>query len=122
VERVNGSVEYSYGSLEQAPELVLSGGKWAAVGYSGGSEAQIEFQNGDTSYVVFSRMVRTNFEPGEPNDPAISDGVIVLRDERVVSVKLCVGSDSLPISTTELEELIPREDELFTYETQRADP
>ena len=94
-----GEAEYRFGDGE--PELVLSGGRWASVPYSGGGEAQVAFASGDTSYVVFSRIVRTNFAAGEPNDPAISDGVIVLEDKEVIGIQLC--------------------DDLFSWETDLAE-
>ncbi|MDJ0642857.1 MAG: hypothetical protein QNJ15_08570 [Erythrobacter sp.] len=113
--------QYRFGKGEGA-DLVLSEGTWASVAYSGGGEAQIKFENGDTSYVVFSRIVRTNFEPGEPNNPAISDGVVVLRGEEVLAVNRCIDPDGDPIDYNLAERLLPRVDELFTFETSRADP
>lgn len=117
-----GDVEYRYGKGDA--ELVLGKPQWATVPYSGGGEAQIAFDNGDTRYIVFSRMVRTNFEPGEPNYPAISDGVIVLRGDEVLSVRACDGPGELkPVDYNVAERLIAeRRRELFTYETSRADP
>lgn len=115
-----GKAEYRFGG--DTLELTLTGGQWASVPYSGGGEAQIAFSNGDTRYIVFSRMVRTNFTAGEPNDPAISDGVIVERGGEVISVKECGGLDLLPIQYSAAEEHLPKADDLFTYETGRADP
>ena len=117
-----GTVEYRYGKGDA--ELVLGDPQWASVPYSGGGEAQIAFDNGDTRYIVFSRVVRTNFEPGEPNYPAISDGVIVQRGEEVLSLQTCGGEGDLkPLDVNAAERLIPgRRNELFSYETGRADP
>ena len=117
-----GKVDYRFGAAK--PELVLAGGQYASVPYSGGGEQQIAFDNGDVRYVVFSRMVRTNFTPGETNDPAISDGVIVLRKDKVLSVLACGGPDPdpMPVQTALAERHMKRQDELFTYESERADP
>ncbi len=114
-----GGAQYRFG--EDRPELTLDGGTFAQAAYSGGGEAQIEFTGKGTRYVVFSRVVRTNFAAGEPNDPAMSDGVIVLEGERVIGMQLCSGADTQPVDSTLAEARLPRADELFTYETERAD-
>ncbi len=117
-----GKTEYRFGAAK--PELVLTGGQYASVAYSGGGEQQIAFDNDATRYVVFSRMVRTNFTPGEPNDAAISDGVIVLRNDKVLSVLTCGGPDAdpMPVQMALADQHMKQQDELFTYETERADP
>ena len=61
---------YRFGGA--TPEIELAGGKYANAMYSGGGEDQIAFDNGDTRYIVFSRMVRTGFDENG-NAPAISD-------------------------------------------------
>ena len=114
-----GEVEYRFGDGE--PELVLSGGRWASVPYSGGGEAQVAFASGDTRYVVFSRIVRTNFAAGEPNDPAISDGVIVLEGEEVIGIQLCDDPDVAAIDYDLAEAHFPRADDLFSWETDLAE-
>lgn len=114
-----GPVQYRFGA--DTPEITLDASRWASVPYSGGGEAQIAFANGDTRYIVFSRMVRTNFEPGETNDPAISDGVVVLRGERFLGLQRCNDPNVGAVDVNALGNLLPRMDELFTYETERAD-
>ena len=114
-----GEAEYRFGDGE--PELVLSGGRWASVPYSGGGEAQVAFASGDTRYVVFSRIVRTNFAAGEPNDPAISDGVIVLEDKEVIGIQLCDDPDVAAIDYDLAEAHFPRADDLFSWETDLAE-
>lgn len=115
-----GKAEYRYGAAE--PELTVAGGRFASVAYSGGGEAQLAFANRGTRYVVFSRMVRTNFAAGEPNNPAISDGVIVLRGEEVLSVLECSEAEPVPVQYDIAARHMEREDVLFTEETGRADP
>ena len=116
-----GGAEYRFGGEE--PELTLFEDVWATVPYSGGGEAQIQFSNGDTNYIVFSRMVRTNFKEGEPNNPAISDGIIVERSGELLSLRVCDGADEpLPIQYDAAEAAMKRVDELFTFETGKADP
>ena len=106
-----GEAEYRFGD----------GGRWASVPYSGGGEAQVAFASGDTSYVVFSRIVRTNFAAGEPNDPAISDGVIVLEGEEVIGIQLCDDPDVAAIDYDLAEAHFPRADDLFSWETDLAE-
>lgn len=116
-----GGAEYRFGGEE--PELTLFEDVWATVPYSGGGEAQIQFSNGDTNYIVFSRMVRTNFKEGEPNNPAISDGVIVERSGELLSFRVCDGAqEPLPIQYDAANAAMKRVDELFTFETSKADP
>ena len=116
----DGKAEYRFGG--DTAELTLRGGEWASVPYSGGGEAQIAFANGAVRYVVFSRMVRTNFAAGEPNNPVFSDGVIVLEGEKVVALQTCDDPDTLAIQYFAAEERFPTADDLFTWETGRADP
>ena len=82
--------QYRYGS--DTAEIVLGGGRFASVPYSGGGEAQIEFPNGSTRYIVYSRTVRTNFKAGEPNNPEFTDGVMVVRGGKVQSDKQCTST------------------------------
>jgi len=116
-----GGAEYRFGGEE--PELTLFEDVWATVPYSGGGEAQMQFSNGDTNYIVFSRMVRTNFKEGEPNNPAISDGVIVERSGELLSLRVCDGAEeTLPIQYDAANAAMKRVDEIFTFETSKADP
>ncbi|MEX0341579.1 MAG: hypothetical protein AB3N06_03245 [Erythrobacter sp.] len=115
----NGRTYYRFGS--DRPELEIEGGAWTHAAYSGGGEAQIAFENAGIRYIVFSRVVRTNFAPGEPNYPAISDGVIVLDGEKVIGLQSCIDPDEVPIDYDLAEKHFPRADELFTFETERAD-
>ena len=116
-----GPAQYRFGGT--GPELVLTGGTWANAAYSGGGEAQIAFANGDTNYTVFSRIVRTNFTAGEPNNPAITDGVVITRDGAFVALRLCEGGQAdMPVQYDAAGRAFTHEDALFTDETIRADP
>lgn len=124
----NDFAQYRFGQLGEQPELVWPASAsegaldFATVPYSGGGEGQIAFTRGKYQYVAYSRMVRTNFEPGEPNYPAINDGVMVLKDGKVAQVNDCDGADLMPVQYGLAEKLMGRTDELFTYESERADP
>lgn len=116
-----GEAEYRFGGA--SPELVLTGGTWANTAYSGGGEAQIRFANGDTSYVVFSRMVRTNFAAGEPNYPAITDGVLITRGDKFVALRLCEGGQAeMPVQYDAARRAFGEAQAMFTDDTIRADP
>jgi hypothetical protein len=112
---------YRYGG--SAPEIEINGGQYASVMYSGGGEAQIAFDNGDTRYIVFSRMVRTGFDEDGNNVPAISDGIVIERGGKFLDIKLCDSSDPpLPVQYDAANAVWEDEGELFTEETIRADP
>lgn len=102
-------------------ELELNGGNYAYTMYSGGGEGQIAFDNGDTRYIVFSRMVRTGFDENG-NRPAISDGIVIERGGRFVDIKLCDDPDMIPLRNEAANAIWEDEGELFTDETIRADP
>lgn len=96
--------QYRFGPANSAAELVwpasAEAGQLAfkSVPYSGGGEAQLSFTRGDTTYVVFSRVIRTNFAPGEPNNPAIEDGIMVLRGDTVLGELACSADVETPIN------------------------
>ncbi|MEW4447500.1 hypothetical protein [Qipengyuania sp. JC766] len=115
----SGGAEYRYGG--DSVEISIPAERWANVAYSGGGETQISFPRGDTRYIVFSRMVRTNFEAGEPNEPAMSDGVIVLQGENVRNLRTCTDANQPGIDIEAIKGRVERADEIFTYETERAD-
>jgi hypothetical protein len=114
-----GAGRYRYGGA--APELELNGGRYAYTMYSGGGESQIAFANGETRYIVFSRMVRTGFDENG-NRPAISDGIVIERGGKFLDIKLCEDPDLLPVQMDAAGAVWEEEPELFTEETMRADP
>lgn len=116
-----GIGRYRYGGSK--PEIEINGGQYASVMYSGGGEAQIAFDNGDTRYTVFSRMVRTGFDEDGNNVPAISDGIVIERGGKFLDIKLCDGFDPpLPVQNSVANAVWEDEGELLTEETIRADP
>lgn len=112
--------QYRFGQGDTSPELAWPtsfderGMQWASVPYSGGGEAQLSFARGEIRYVIYSRVTRTNFTPGEPNDPAFEDGVYVYRGERRISSLPCAGEAARPISVAMAERFADQQDELFT--------
>lgn len=107
-----GAVQYRFGD-EGAAELVLNGGAFASVPYSGGGEAQIKFENGEASYIVYSQVIRTNFASGEPNNPAITDGVVVLKDGVQIAQIGCDDPNPKPIDYFAAEAFLPAAPKLF---------
>lgn len=84
----SGDLTYRYGRPGRV-ELAQRGGlAYASRGYSGGGEAQISFARGGYRYVVYDRTVRTGFEDGR-NDPAFTQGLLVLRGGRVALNRRC---------------------------------
>lgn len=111
--------QYRFGTLGKSPELVwpAATGKdrltFSSVPYSGGGEAQLSFSRGDVTYVVYSRMVRTNFKAGEPNYPEMSDGVMVLKGKQTVSDLVCADPDVVPVNYDLASEYAIQSDEVF---------
>jgi hypothetical protein len=110
---------YRFGG--STPEIEINGGQYASVMYSGGGESQIAFDNGDTRYTVFSRMVRTGFDENG-NRPASSYGIVIERGGKFVDIKLCEERDLASIDRYAANAIWEDERELFTEETIRADP
>ncbi len=87
--------QYRYGASGEASQLTFPESRTAgalrflSVPYSGGGEAQLSFARGSATYVVYSRVMRTNFKAGEPNDPRFDDGVLVLRGEKIIANYRC---------------------------------
>lgn len=115
----NKTAQYRFGALEQSPELVWPDAAskdrltFASVPYSAGGEAQIIFSRGDVTYVVYSRVVRTNFTAGEPNNPEMTDGVMVVKEKQMVSDLICVDPDVFPVIYDLASEYAVHSDEAF---------
>ena len=112
--------QYRFGKADQPPELAWPTSyaqdrmRWASVPYSGGGEAQLSFTRGDIEYVVYSRVVRTNFTAGEGNDPKFEAGVYVYRSGKRISDLPCTGEGEPSVSVGMAERLGVHEDDLFT--------
>lgn len=111
--------QYRYGARDKPAELAwpstpASGAlDYATEIYSGGGEQQISFARSGVRYTVFSRVVRTNFTDGEPNNPAISDGLIVTRGGRKIATYACTGNDMMPVQMAPAERHIHQVKGLF---------
>ena len=64
--------------------------------FSGGDASRVRFKNAQHEYILFDSMIRTNFKPGEPNDPRFSSGIVTRHAGKVTSRRLCSGD--LPIA------------------------
>lgn len=91
----NRYVQYRYGrpgAVELAYPARGMAGIWRAqIPYSGGGETQVNFRNGATTYSLYSRTVRTGFEPGGTNNPAFSAGVEVRQGGRKIADRVCTS-------------------------------
>lgn len=100
--------QFRTGSAGKSPDMVwpLKPGdgamRWHSEAYSGGGETQIGFSDGDTQTLAYSSVVRTNFAAGEPNNPAISDGVITVVGDQITSHLRC-GDDVFPVDAKLVE-------------------
>ncbi|MXO66767.1 membrane lipoprotein lipid attachment site-containing protein [Altericroceibacterium endophyticum] len=116
--------QYRYGSKGKASEMVWpkkAGDRsltFASVPYSGGGEAQLSFRKGDFRYVVYSRVRRTNFTAGEGNDPEFSDGVLVMKNDKIIANHACEGGGSTGTSVNYdlSKEYLPRDDDAMVYD------
>jgi hypothetical protein len=63
---------------------------YARAGYSRGGEIQFHFAKAGYEYVVYSRIVRTNFGRGG-NNPKEENGLFVRHGGRIVSQRRCTG-------------------------------
>ena len=113
---VGGAAVYRFGGDDV--ELELTGGRIARTGYSGGGEVQIAFTNQGYDHIVYSRTVRTG-AAGEPNDPAMSDGLIVARGDSVVTTKLCASEPEADFEAASA--ILPRGARLFEPDGGRTD-
>ncbi len=112
--------QYRFGKPDGTPELVWPtsfaerGMQWASVPYSGGGETQLSFARGEIRYVIYSRIVRTGFGEGVPNNPKFEDGAYVYRAERRISDLPCAGQADEPVSVPMAERFAQQQDDLFT--------
>lgn len=84
---------YRFGTPNKV-ELTSRSVAFANRGYSGGGESQLTAKNGDYTYTLYDRTVRTSFgESG--NDPEFSSGLVIARGGRVISSKTCKGDSSV---------------------------
>ena len=72
----------------------------ASVGYSGGGESQIRFENRGYEYVVYSRTIRTGFGADRLHYPKHEDGLFVRRDGKMVSERQCVDEPQGPVDSS----------------------
>jgi len=63
--------------------------RYARKGYSGGGEEQLQVETEAGRLTVYTRTVRTNFAPGEPNDPAFSSGAVFQARNGRVTRRTC---------------------------------
>jgi hypothetical protein len=67
---------YRYGAPGKV-ELTTHNLTLAKQGFSGGGETQIQVANGDYTYILFDKTVRTGFGDSGQNDPDSRSGLLV---------------------------------------------
>ncbi len=87
----------------------------ATAAYSGGGEAQIQFDNKGSTYVVYSRVVRTRFD-GQGNDPAFNAGVAVVKDDKTVGERLCTAPADADLNAPGSEAYMPEGEFIYIPE------
>jgi hypothetical protein len=96
-----GYVQYRFGTLARLeltyPEKLEPPGDkfhYSNTGYSGGGASRLRFTIAGFDYVFFDSTVRTNFKPGEPNNPAFTAGIATVQGGKVVSRHKCTDNDA----------------------------
>ncbi len=84
---------YRYGTPGKV-ELTSRNLTFASRGYSGGGESQITARNGAYTYRVYDSTVRTAFGD-DGNHPEFSSGLVVTREERLISSRACTTDSSI---------------------------
>ncbi|WP_448664496.1 hypothetical protein ACG3SL_07410 [Sphingomonas sp. CJ20] len=97
-------VELEYPAAGQAGRGTMA---YASIPYSGGGETQIHFTSGGYTYVVYSRVVRTNFGPSGRHDPAFSAGVVVQRDGKTLSHRKCTAPTDASVDLAAAQRFLP---------------
>lgn len=87
-----GKATYRFGSPGKV-ELSSQALTTAERSFSGGGETQIQLRNGQFTYLVYDKTVRTSFSSNGRNDPDFTSGLVVLKDRHVVSARKC-GADA----------------------------
>jgi hypothetical protein len=89
------------------PRSGKAGLSWARIGYAGGGEMQVNFNQAGHRYVLWSRMTAGAWDDEGHRAHDFSSGVSVVRGNRVVSERLCTDSDDPWIAEAPVERLLP---------------
>ncbi|MDE0932615.1 MAG: hypothetical protein OSA47_03305 [Novosphingopyxis baekryungensis] len=96
--------QYRYGVQGEESELVYPKSRqdgairFVSVPYSGGGEAQLIFERGDTTYVVYSNVIRTGFDEGG-NKPEFNDGLSAMRGDKTIADHQCKSDGLMSIDS-----------------------
>jgi hypothetical protein len=96
--------QYRYGVQGEESELVYPKSRqdgairFVSVPYSGGGEAQLIFERGDTTYVVYSNVIRTGFDEGG-NKPEFNDGLFAMRGDKTIADHQCKSDGLMSIDS-----------------------
>lgn len=82
-------VEFLYPASKKPPEGIFFLG---STGYSGGGANIVRFNNSGYEYLIFDSMIRTNYAPGEPNNPEFKAGIVTRHNGKITSTRLCTDN------------------------------
>ena len=102
-------VEFSYPASKKPPEGIFF---LASTSFSGSGASIIRCNNSGYEYLIFDSMIRTNFTPGEPNDPEFKAGIVTRHNGKITSTRLC--EDNMASIRSAAFEVFEREE--FDYE------
>ena len=115
--QIGGSrfAQYRYGMQGEESELVYPKSRqdgairFVSVPYSGGGEAQLMFERGDTTYVVYSNVIRTGFGDGG-NKPEFNDGVFAMRGDKTIAAHQCKPDGLMSIDYEKAEKYAQKDE------------
>lgn len=115
--QIGGSrfAQYRYGMQGEESELVYPKSRqdgairFVSVPYSGGGEAQLMFERGDTTYVVYSNVIRTGFGDGG-NKPEFNDGVFAMRGDKTIAAHQCRPAGLMSIDYEKAEKYAQKDE------------
>lgn len=105
----NGSPSYRFGTPQKI-EIEAHHIRMARRAYSGGGETQILVRNNAYKYILYDRMVRSNFNSSGENDPEFLSGLLVMKSGKVVQSRLCSSNNEVFIKSRVAEEYLQEGD------------
>ena len=107
--------QYRYGVQGEESELVYPKSRqdgairFVSVPYSGGGEAQLMFERGDTTYVVYSNVIRTGFDEGG-NKPEFNNGIFAMRGDKTIAAHQCRPAGLMSIDYEKAEKYAQKDE------------
>lgn len=106
---MKSSSSYRFGTPQKI-EIEAHDIRMARRAYSGGGETQILVRNNAYTYILYDRMVRSNFSSSGENSPDFSSGLLVVKSGKVVQSRSCSSNTEVFISSRVAEEYLQEGD------------